>query len=238
MKWLGLGGLAAVGGGAAANARSGNRYYNGPVSDHFDGTVFFNPGGRPPGSFADLLRWQVAGGRARGPARRASPHEAARPRQRVEGAALRVTMIGHATLLIQTAGLNILTDPVWSDRVSPVSFAGPKRTNPPGVAFEDLPPIDLVLVSHNHYDHMDVATLSRLQAAHDPQIVTPLGNDTIIRSAVPGIRVSAHDWGDTVVVGGLPIHVEPVHHWSARGVGDRRMALWAGFVIEAPGGRI
>ncbi len=238
MKWLGLGGIAAIGGGAAAHATSGNRYYRGPVSDHFDGTVFFNPDGRPPGGFTDLMRWQFGGGRAMWPAERPSPHPAARPAERVDGEGLSVTMVGHASMLIQTAGLNILTDPVWSDRVSPFSFAGPKRINAPGIAFDDLPPIDLVLVSHNHYDHMDVATLARLKEAHDPQVITPLGNDTIIRGAVPGMRVTAHDWGETALCGTIPVHLEPAHHWSARGMGDRRMALWASFVIEAPAGRI
>ena len=148
-------------------------------------------------------------------------------------------MVGHSTLLIQTAGLNILTDPVWSPRVSPLSFAGPKRVNPPGIAFSQLPPIDLVLVSHNHYDHLDLATLTRLKARHDPLVLTPLGNDAIIDGAVPGMRLSAHDWGDRVDIGNdVAIHVEPVHHWSARGARDRRMALWAGFVIETPAGKI
>jgi L-ascorbate metabolism protein UlaG (beta-lactamase superfamily) len=238
MKWLGVGGLATVGGGVAVQAQAGNRYYDGPESDHFDGSVFFNPQGKPPARFADLMRWQLGGGRATWPAEWPSPFEPAKPEPRVEGNRLVVTMVGHATLLIQTAGLNILTDPVWSQRVSPFSFVGPSRANPPGISFEDLPPVDLVLLSHNHYDHLDVATLARLKAAHDPQIITPLGNDVIVRRSVPDIRVAAHDWGDTAICGSVPVHVEPVHHWSARGMGDRRMALWAGFVIETPGGNI
>lgn len=103
----------------------------------------------------------------------------------------------------------------------------------------DLPPIDLVLVSHNHYDHLDLATLKRLKAGHDPLVLTPLGNDAIIEAAVPGMRLSAHDWGDSVEIGnGAAVHVEPVHHWSARGARDRRMALWAGFVVETPDGKL
>ncbi len=217
---------------------SGNRYYKGPTSDHFDGKTFFNPDGIPPGRFADLLKWQLGNGRHKWPRAFPSPHAPARPDKRVEGDALRVTMVGHATLLIQTAGLNMLTDPVWSQRVSPLSFAGPKRVNPPGIAFDDLPPIDIVLLSHNHYDHLDVATLKRLHAAHDPLVVTPLGNDTIVRAAVPAMRLAVGDWGDRVGHDRVAIHFEPAHHWSARGAGDRRMALWAAFVIEAPGGRI
>ena len=215
-----------------------NRYYGGPESDHFDGAVFFNPQGKPPGGLADLLRWQFGGGRARWPASWQSPFPQAKPERRVEADRLIVTMVGHATLLIQIAGLNILTDPVWSQRVSPFSFLGPKRVNAPGVAFDDLPPIDLVLLTHNHYDHLDVATLAQLKAAHDPVVITPLGNDLIVERAVAEMRIVARDWGDSVVVGPATIHVEPVHHWSARGARDRRMALWAGFVIETPAGRI
>lgn len=238
MKWLGLGGLAAFGGGAAAQARAGNRYYTGPESDHFDGRIFFNPEGRPPGSFSDLMRWQIGESRSKWPSEWPSPFAQAKPERRVEGNRLVVTMVGHATLLIQTAGLNILTDPVWSQRVSPVGFAGPSRVNAPGIAFEDLPPVDLVLLSHNHYDHLDLVTLSRLRAAYNPQVITPLGNDAIVHGHVPTMRVAAHDWGETLLFRSVPIHVEPVHHWSARGMGDRRMALWAGFVIGAPGGNI
>ncbi|MDX8443735.1 MBL fold metallo-hydrolase [Mesorhizobium australafricanum] len=222
----------------AARTGTANRYYSGPPSDHFDGTMFFNPGGKPPGRFTDLLRWQFSGGRAKWPAAFPSPHPQAKPADRVDGGALRLTMVGHASLLIQTAGLNILTDPVWSERASPFSFAGPRRANAPGIAFADLPPIDLVLVSHNHYDHLDLATLKRLRQSHDARVVTPLGNDAVINRAVPGMRLSVHDWGDRVDFGAAAIHVEPAHHWSARGGRDRRMALWAGFVIETAGGNI
>lgn len=225
-------------GAGVSRAGARNRYYTGPPSSHFDGTFFFNPDGRPPGAFADLLRWQLGGGRAKWPVSFPSPFPPARPARRVDGSALTVTMVGHATLLVQTAGLNILTDPVWSRRCSPFSFAGPRRVNPPGIALADLPPVDLVLLTHNHYDHMDIATLRQLKAAHDPLVVTPLGNDTIVRRAIPDIRIAAHDWGDRVDIGQAAVHVEPVHHWSARGMGDRRMALWAGFAIETPAGNI
>ncbi|MGX8008235.1 MBL fold metallo-hydrolase [Mesorhizobium sp. ORM8.1] len=223
----------------AAGPKSANRYYSGPASDHFDGSLFFNPGGKPPGRFADILRWQFSGNRAKWPAAWPSRYPPAKPDSRIEGDALRLTMVGHASMLIQTAGLNILTDPVWSERTSPFSFAGPKRVNAPGIAFADLPPIDIVVVSHNHYDHLDLATLKRLKESHDPLVITPLGNDAIIGRAAPGMRLSAHDWGDRVDAGnGAVIHIEPAHHWSARGGRDRRMALWAGFVIETAGSKV
>lgn len=216
-----------------------NRYYRGADSDHFRDGLFFNPGGVEPSGLADLLKWRFGGKRARWPTSWPSPFPAAKPEQRLHGDGLRVTMVGHASLLIQTAGLNILTDPVWSDRVSPLTFAGPKRVNDPGIAFSDLPPIDLVLVSHNHYDHLDRATLSRLARSHRPTVVTPLGNDAIISAAAPGMIVKAHDWGDKVpLADGITVHVGPAHHWSARGTRDRRMALWGGFAIETPAGNI
>ncbi len=239
-KWLGATGLVGVaGGGFAVNqSQAANRYYDGPASDHFDGRLFFNPDGVPPGKFIDLLRWQLGDGRKKWPDQWPSPFSPAKPEARVKRRDLRVTMVGHATLLIQTAGVNILTDPVWSQRASPFRFAGPKRVNAPGIAFEDLPPVDIVLLTHNHYDHLDIRTLARLKAAHDPLVITPLGNDKIIKNSIPELRVETGDWGDVVESNGLKLYFEPVHHWSARGAFDRRMALWCGFVIEGPGGRV
>lgn len=133
----------------------------------------------------------------------------------------------------------MLTDPLWSDRASPVGFAGPRRVTPPGIAFADLPPIDLVLLSHNHYDHLDAATLRRLHAAHRPLVVTPLGNDAIVRRIAPDARIVAGDWGSRIALEhGADVHIVPAYHWSARGIGDRRMALWGGFMLRTPAGLI
>ena len=214
------------------------RYYDGPVSDHFDGTRFFDPKGAQPRSTLDLIRWRLSGTRASWPERSPSPY-ADRPPAEVSGTSWRISFVGHASLLLQTAGLNILIDPVWSERVSPVSFAGPMRVNDPGIAFEALPPINAVLVSHSHYDHLDLPTLSRLAAAHRPRVITPLGNDAIMRGHDPAIAAEAYDWGDRVTLpGGASVSLVPVQHWSARGLTDRNKALWAGFVIETPAGRI
>ena len=212
-----------------------NRYYQGPPSDHFDGERFFNPGHPSTDrSLADLLRWRFAGSRTSWPAE-ATEAVVCKPAARVEG--LSVTMVGHASVLIQAAGLNLLLDPVWSERASPVRFAGPRRASPPGIAWDDLPPIDVVLVTHSHYDHLDAATLARLRAAHHPRIIAPLGMDAVIARAVPGCAVEARDWGDRLELApGVAVTLHPAHHWSARGMGDRRMALWCGFVIEAPPG--
>ena len=144
--------------------------YSGPVSDHFDGLQFYDPDGSPPKSLAQVLRWQLGRGRQRAvwPEWAPSPH-ADTPPPRIEGDKVRLSFVGHASWLIQAAGLNILVDPVWSERVSPLSFAGPKRRNDPGIAFEALPKIDIVLVSHGHYDHLDIATLSKLAAKFSPR---------------------------------------------------------------------
>ena len=236
-----FGSLAALGAALAGGLgiRSATaRYYDGPVSDHFDGTRFFDVHGMPPKSLAEVVRWWIAGGKAQWPSEVANTH-ADRPPERVEGARLRLASVGHASFLLQTAGLNILTDPVWSDRASPVSFAGPKRVRPPGIAFDALPPIDIVLVSHCHYDHLDLATLSRLAAAHRPRVITPLGNDAIIRAHDPAIRVEAFDWEDRVPLGeGVAATLAPMRHWSARGMFDRNKALWAAFILETPWGKI
>jgi L-ascorbate metabolism protein UlaG (beta-lactamase superfamily) len=217
-----------------------SRYYHGPVSDHFDGERFFDPDGVPPRSRWDLLRWYRSRrvSRAKWPRAAPSPY-ADRPPARVEGTALRISAVGHASFLIQTAGRNILLDPVWSERASPFRFIGPKRVNAPGIAFADLPPIDAALVSHGHYDHLDVATLSRLAAAHRPRVITPLGNDTIMRNHDPAIAAEAYDWGERADLGGgVAATLVPTRHWSARNLSDRNMALWASFIIDTPGGRI
>lgn len=232
--------LALIAAGATATATGAfalsprNRYYSGPPAHNFDGTRFFNPGGAPPKGFGDLLKWQTGGNRARWPEGIAITP--ARPAARVDD--LTITMVGHATLLIQVAGLNLLTDPVWSLRASPFSFAGPRRATVPGIRFEDLPKIDAVLLTHNHYDHLDTGTLQRLHATHDPLVITPLGNDTIVRDAVPSMRIETGNWGDTLAVANATVHFEPCHHWSARGTRDRSMALWSAFVIDTPRGRI
>lgn len=223
-------------------------YYQGPPSDHFDGARFFNPDGdedtlrptpatsaQPRGRLGFFARYLLGNdGRPDWPdAVEVAPST---PPERVGGERMLVTWVGHATLLIQTQGLNILTDPVWSDRAGPLGF-GPRRAAPPGVRFDDLPPIDLVLVSHNHYDHLDLATLRRVWARDRPRIVTSLGNDSIIRQA--GATATALDWGGRVAVApGVEVVATRAHHWGSRWFTDRKRALWSGFVIRMPGGNV
>jgi L-ascorbate metabolism protein UlaG (beta-lactamase superfamily) len=214
--------------------------YAGPVSDHFDGERFFDPDGVPPKSLGDVLRWQFGRDRQRQawPEWAPSPH-ADTPPARVAGDRVRLSFVGHASWLIQTAGLNILIDPVWSARASPFGFAGPKRVNDPGIAFDKLPPIDAALVSHGHYDHLDIATLSRLAAKFSPRTITPLGNDVTMRSTDDAIKTESFDWHDRVELGnGVAVTLVPTRHWSARGLFDRNKALWASFVLETPAGKI
>ena len=214
--------------------------YSGSVSDHFDGLHFFDPDGSPPKKLTEVLRWQFGRGRKRAvwPDWAPSPYSDAPP-PRVEGSKVRFSFVGHASWLIQVGGLNILIDPVWSERASPFSFAGPRRHNDPGIAFEALPRIDVVLVSHGHYDHLDVATLSRLVAQFSPRIITPLGNDVTMAGADAAIKAEAYDWKDRVDLGNdVAVTLVPTRHWSARGLFDRNKALWASFVLETPAGKL
>ena len=214
--------------------------YTGPISDHFDGTRFFDPDGAPPKSLREVLRWQFGERqRARWPKWAPSPY-ADSPPPRVDGDRVRLSFVGHVTWLIQTAGLNILIDPVWSERASPFQWAGPKRHNDPGIAFDRLPPIDVALVSHGHYDHLDVTTLSRLAARFPAmRVVTPLGNDLTMRAADAAISAEAYDWQGRVELNHrMAVTLVPTRHWSARGLFDRNRALWASFVLETPAGKI
>src|SRR5262245_58087459 len=148
-----------------------------------------------------------------------------------------ITFIGHATFLIQVGGFSLLIDPVYAERASPVSFAGPRWVRAPGVRFGELPDISVVLLSHNHYDHCDLGTLAALDQRFAPAYVTPLGNGRLLRSR--GIRrITELDWWETGRQGATLITVTPAQHFSARGPFDRNRALWGGFLIEAAGRRI
>lgn len=228
--------ISAAGGSSAWAARM--KTYDGPLSDHFDGLRFFDPHGVPPHPLADVARWQFTRKPAPWPAWAPSAF-ADTPPARVEGTKVRLSFVGHASWLIQTAGRSILVDPVWSERASPFTFAGPRRVNAPGIAFEALPLVDAVLVSHGHYDHLDMRTLSRLAAKFSPRIITPLGNDVTMRLNDSAVRAEAYDWGERVEIGGgVAVRLVSTRHWSARGLFDRNKVLWASFVLETPAGKI
>jgi L-ascorbate metabolism protein UlaG (beta-lactamase superfamily) len=141
-----------------------------------------------------------------------------------------VTWVGHATVLIRLDGVSLLTDPMWSERASPVSFAGPRRVVPPAVRFEDLPPIDLVVVSHDHYDHLDAPTVARLWATHRPRFLVPLGFKAWF--AELGIdAVDELDWWESRTIKDVTVVCTPVQHWSARSLRDENRRLWAGWAV-------
>jgi L-ascorbate metabolism protein UlaG (beta-lactamase superfamily) len=215
----------------------GNPRHHGPVSDHFDGRRFFNPGPVSEHGFRDFVRWQFHSERGFWPEFIDEP-PGPPPPARVEGDHLRVTFIQHSTVLIQTAGLNILTDPVWSKRVGPVPWLGPRRRRSPGLRINDLPHIDLILLSHNHYDHLDLRTLRSLQEAHAPQLIVPLGVRALLKSKELGPAVELDWWEAFSLRNGMKVTCVPAQHFSVRGFRDRNNALWCGYVLEGPGGRI
>ncbi len=217
--------------------------YRGPLSDHFDGERFHNasPSWQSERAF---LKWALNRQQGHWPKWIDAPYGPPPPR-RIGERGLRVTFINHSTTLVQLDGINILTDPVWSERVSPLRFAGPRRHRPPGIRFEDLPQIDFALVSHNHYDHCDLPTLRRLRCT----IVTPLGNGALMKRH--GIEnVIELDWWQSVAAGVPPavgpartpapaqITAVPAQHFAARGMSDRNRNLWSGFVIGSPSGNV
>jgi N-acyl-phosphatidylethanolamine-hydrolysing phospholipase D len=144
-----------------------------------------------------------------------------------------VTWVGHSTLLVRLDGVNFLTDPQWSDRASPVSFAGPRRVTPPGMPFEELPPIHFVVISHDHYDHLDQLTVKRLAATHRPRFLVPLGMKAWF--ADNGIdEVEELDWWEERTVRGLTVTCVPVQHWSQRSPWDLNRRLWSGWAVAGP----
>ncbi len=206
-----------------------------PFAVHFDGKRYFNPGAPPPRGFRDVLRWKLTS-RPEPSARFVEDVKQSKPPARVEGAGLRVTLINHSTLLLQQSDIHILTDPIWSERASPFAAIGPRRHRKPGVEWDDLPRIDAVLLSHNHYDHLDLATLRRLADRGQSEFIVPAGVGRLLRSRNIG-PVHELDWGESLSLSQSLIHGVPALHFSARGIFDRNRTLWCGYVIET-GGRI
>ena len=203
------------------------------TSDHFDGRRFFNPAGPVPQPFSAVPR-MMREPRTPWPSQ-VEVAPAAPPA--LDGARAAVTFIGHSTFLIQTAAGHILTDPMYSQRAGPFNRFGPQRVRQPAIRFDDLPPIALVLLSHNHYDHCDLPTLAMLATKFDPLLIAPLGNRRLASSA--GFhRIEELDWWQHANLAPLPVALTPALHFSARTPFDRNRALWGGFMIEAAGARI
>lgn len=183
---------------------------------------------------SEVLQWRLSRDT---PARPDPPLPRAGPR--LTGSDPRLTWIGHATVLLQWPSLTLITDPQFSDRASPFSFAGPRRLQAPGVALADLPHVDVVLISHNHYDHLDVASVQALaaQPGGPPQFIVPLGLKAWFADL--GITtVTELAWWQAVQRGGVEIVLTPAHHWSSRTPWDRRQTLWGGFAVFGDGLRL
>jgi len=209
----------------------------GAKTAHFDGQKFHNVDGARRKGLLDFLRWRLTSRPGKWN-KWTDIQRGSKPPTQVTGAALRVTFVNHASVLIQIGGLNILTDPIWSARASPVTWAGPKRHRPPGIRFEDLPPIDVVLISHNHYDHLDINTLVRLQAEHGPRFVTALGNRALLNKWKI-FEVTELDWWSMAPLStGVNVNCVPAKHFSGRALSDSDATLWCGYVIQTSAGNI
>lgn len=202
------------------------RYYEGPKSDHFNGETFYFPKKPFKHNVKEVFKWRLFGKHPIWP-RNVPVVNAEDPPDRVHGP-IRVTYIGHATLLIQSSGLNILIDPHFSKRASPIKWMGFKRVQKPGLTLSKLPPIDYIFVSHDHYDHLDLASIRKIWKKDQPIIITPLGNDKIIKRAHRGMQIETLDWGEQIKLSAhIALKVLPAQHWSARTPFDRNRALWS-----------
>jgi L-ascorbate metabolism protein UlaG (beta-lactamase superfamily) len=197
---------------------------------HFDRTRFYNPGGPQARGFLDALRWKLTSRSEPSPSFIADVAQTIPPRK-VEGRQVGITLVNHSTVLVQSSGFNLLTDPIWSERASPLFWIGPRRRRKPGVRIEDVPPIDAVVVSHNHFDHLDLATLRRLAIRGRSTFIVAAGGARLLRGE--NIEpVQELDWGEALTISGFRIHCVPAMHCSAPGIVDRNKTLWCGYVIE------
>jgi L-ascorbate metabolism protein UlaG (beta-lactamase superfamily) len=211
--------------------------YQGAASDNFDGNKFINPDGVRSKGLFDLIKWMMTRDQGEWPEITNAPIGPP-PQEKLPDDQIRITFINHATTLIQMNGLNILTDPIWSKRASPFQWIGPKRMRPAGINFADLPTIHLVLISHNHYDHLDEATVKELEKGHSPFFLVPLGVGKFLQKK--GVsKVMELDWEQSVeAFPGLNIVAVPAIHFSGRGTLDRDATLWCGYVIKGVAGNV
>lgn len=208
-----------------------------PLSDHYDGKRFFNPHDPQDHRFYHLVKFIFTRDKKVWPRtvnnqpvlNLSAPHSDGK---------VAVTFVNHATVLLQFNHYVILTDPVWSERVGPISFIGPKRVRKPGIPFDQLPKIDIVLISHNHYDHLDVETLKKLITRFQPVIFVPLGDKSLIQS-LGALHVHEMDWWDSIKVSRhLEITFAPTQHFSGRGLFDFDKSLWGSFVMNVNGRKV
>lgn len=206
------------------------------ISDHYNGNVFFNPISHYNKSFSDLIKWQMNRTSSPWPIIKQNDHSPKLVTD-IEGKIVSLTFVNHSTFLIQLKSngkiFNLLTDPVFSFRASPFPFLGPKRVRPPGLSLDKLPKINFVLISHNHYDHLDATSLEYLNNKHEPDFITPIGNSRYL-SFADHKKIHERDWYEKISFPdfGLTIHIDRAHHWSKRTLNDTNKALWGSFVIE------
>lgn len=207
------------------------------IKPDFDGKRFAYPGNDPQASPWDVLRWAVTRKPAKWPRQLVNPL-ADEIHPSINDGRLRITFINHATVLIQCDGVNIITDPVFSRRVSPVRFAGPRRHRQPGLSMEQLPHIDAVLISHSHYDHMDLRSIKAICKRDSPIILAPLNNGSIIEKGTGQTVVELSWWDSHAISDHVQGHLVPARHWTSRKPGDENKALWGGFVLGFRSGNL
>jgi L-ascorbate metabolism protein UlaG (beta-lactamase superfamily) len=209
--------------------------YHGPISDHFNGKTFINPGGVKAKGGLEVFKWML--NRQRMPWKEdLKERYGQHPLGHFKGG-IRITFVNHSTFLIQVDGVNILTDPVWSTRVSPYRWIGPKRMRLPGIKLEQLPKIHMVLLTHNHYDHLDLETMRTIFGAHHPRIVAPLGVKALLDCEYLSGALEV-DWWQEIRTDGLTVCPVPAQHFSGRGLFDRDRTLWCGYVLKTGSGNI
>ena len=210
--------------------------YEGEANEHFDGNQFINEHFRDI-SFWDIIVWNAT--KERSVWRTVNKNKYSDiPPAKVNDGSINITYINHATVLIQYDGINVLTDPVWSFRISPVSFIGPERKRKPGVKLDDLPPIDLVIISHNHYDHMDLSTLKILKEKSDPLFIVPLGNKKLLDENSLTNTIEMDWWQEHKLYDKHLITMVPAEHFSMRGLCDRNTTLWSGYMLNTKKGNV
>ena len=198
---------------------------------HSDGKRFYNPNSPQVRGWLDVLRWKLTSRMEPSPKFAADVEQSTPPRA-VDGPELRTTLVNHSTVLLQQRAATILTDPIWSQRASPLSWIGPRRRRSPGVRREDLPPIDIVLLSHNHYDHLDLPTLRWLANRGGAAYIVPIGVARLLRSENIGPAYEL-DWGEAKQLGATTVHSVPALHFSGRGLFEQNRTLWCGYVVQS-----
>jgi len=198
-------------------------------SDHYDGKRFFNPEVDQLKSFWEVLKWKMTSTPAKWPSH--VPNKNYPFHELSSNKKINATFINHSTFLLQLNGLSVLTDPMFSEKASPISFAGPQRVREPGIAFEILPPIDVVIISHNHYDHLDEESIKMIDAKYHPLFLVPLGDEVLLKKW--GVQnIKSIDWWEEVRVKDVKFIFTPSLHWSARSLWDKNECLWGSYMID------